>query len=62
MLFYRLEFPNEIDDWTKRSFRYSTPPGTRIVDITIMLTCVGYFGTVSFTEIEVIPLSGMTCA
>ncbi|KAI1306474.1 LARGE xylosyl- and glucuronyltransferase 2 [Halotydeus destructor] len=52
----KIEFPAEMDDWTRRSVKYTSPPGTQISDITVMLTCIGYLGLVSFTDIEVIPL------
>ncbi|XP_015795390.1 LARGE xylosyl- and glucuronyltransferase 2-A isoform X1 [Tetranychus urticae] len=51
----RINFPANLDDWTKRTTSYSTPPGTSIVEITIMVLCFGYTGTVSFSEILIVP-------
>lgn len=39
----------------RRSVKFSSPSGTHILSITLMLSCIGSSGSVSFTDIEVIP-------
>lgn len=51
----RIHFPDDTTDWTKRSVRYSSPAGTRVQSLTVMLSCAGYTGTVSFTDVVVVP-------
>jgi hypothetical protein len=55
---YSLEFPPDLDDWTRRTVIYSAPAGTRITEVTIMLYCHGFSGLVSFADVEVIPSPG----
>ncbi|XP_053200951.1 uncharacterized protein LOC128386023 [Panonychus citri] len=55
--FTRINFPANLDDWTKRSIIYSTPPGTSIVEITVMILCYGYTGSVTFSDVQLIPLN-----
>ena len=52
---YRIEFPNEPNQWNRRVSQYSSPPGTRIKEIMVILSCQGYSGPVSFADIEIVP-------
>ena len=51
----KLTFPTELDDWTRRSITYSSPAGSRIQEVILMIYCHDYSGLVSFTDVEVIP-------
>lgn len=52
---FRIQFPDEPNQWNRRVAQYSSPPGTRIKEILAIISCQGYHGSFSFTDIEIIP-------
>ncbi|CAG2166615.1 unnamed protein product [Oppiella nova] len=53
----RLQFTSEVELWTKRKHRFHNKFKKRIESITVMITCFGYSGSVSFTDIRVSPIA-----
>ncbi|XP_054162377.1 xylosyl- and glucuronyltransferase LARGE2s-like [Oppia nitens] len=52
----RLQFPSELELWTQKKVRFNNHNKKPIESITSMLTCYGYSGTVSFTDITISPI------
>ena len=52
----RVDFESNLDVWTRKSYLYTTRPGTSVVEILVMLICTGSHGYVSFMDVSVVPL------
>ena len=50
---YSIDFPMDLEEWSKQSITYTAPFGTFITQMTAMLLCYGYQGSVSFTDIKI---------